>query len=303
MIMKKAITIFLAFVIVLLLTGCRGGGATTDTTEPASVATTALKIEEVSEENVSTNQFDAETAIYVTPSELYDEVKLNPVRAKLNTYIIHCPNIIIKDGYIYYRGICVYLPLEDLVNLNSGDSITFIGKITDIVEVDEYIGGGKFSHTEIVFGEASLCSYLQESVSVDVYPEYTTLSEDEVKNLIDTFGGNIHWTEGSCPYLINNRLSFRLIEKDEVPEVLCSGTWNGKYYSEPLKEITTEFHEDGTVTETENGKEYNWKWSYMDGLDFPTTGGDTFEIRMLNEDTLVFYSMGTANNPRWILYR
>lgn len=155
--MKKGITIMLALVMVLSLAACGGGSATTNT--PAATeapATPEDNHDKIPNEDMSTKQFDEENAITTTPEQLYEEIKLNPLRAKSNTYIISCHDIAIKDEYITNKNLRIYLPTEEIINLNTGDNVVFIGRITDIVEENEYYGGGKFTTTWIEFGEAAI---------------------------------------------------------------------------------------------------------------------------------------------------
>lgn len=63
------------------------------------------------------------------------------------------------------------------------------------------------------------------------------------------------------------------------------------------------FKKDGSLIETEGGQENKWDWKNVGGLEFPTGTGRNYEIRKINDSTLVFYRNNTQYSPEWVLYR
>ena len=102
--MKRLLALILAAVLVLSLVACGGG------------------------EN---NVIDEENAIEATPVEVYEDVQENEARALQNTYKVTGEIDTIESDCCQLDNLTVYLPTDTLVNLNVGDTITFIGVISD----------------------------------------------------------------------------------------------------------------------------------------------------------------------------
>ena len=77
------------------------------------------------------NVIDEENAIEATPVEVYEDVQENEARALQNTYKVTGEIDTIESDCCQLDNLSVYLPTDTLANLNVGDTITFIGVISD----------------------------------------------------------------------------------------------------------------------------------------------------------------------------
>ena len=131
--MKKAISLLLALVLCLSLCACGGGNDAPETTE-ASTETISP------EETVMTKEEMLEQAVEINIDDLVYGSLSNPVKGQVE----YCNKIMLISGYITliatdhieigsnYR-IDIYLPVEEIVNFETGQKITVVGQTTDEV--------------------------------------------------------------------------------------------------------------------------------------------------------------------------
>lgn len=151
--MKKTITILLALVMVLSLAACGGGSQPTSTPAPAATAEpTPEPTPEPTEEPKATKEdllAEAEKADMV---DLQNAVYDNKVKAKqdyCNTPIAVTGKAIkIEDNYVIIcdSQVCLdaYLSIDDLVKIETQNTITVVGIISDITELEMEWGGSNF---------------------------------------------------------------------------------------------------------------------------------------------------------------
>lgn len=120
--MKKVLALVLALVLVLSLAACGEGSG-----------------------GEKPHNLDAENAIVETPVHIYDDAMENLAKVKKNTYIMDCLVDKITDSYIECGNLIIYLSEDELANLNRGDEVAIIGKVTECKE-----------EIYLVFGEAEL---------------------------------------------------------------------------------------------------------------------------------------------------
>ena len=139
--MKKAIFILLVLVMVLSLAACNDGSASVPTAD-----TTSTEVESF--------QFDVANAVVETPKHIYKDAEENQARAKQTTYIFACEVDTINDTFFTCRNLEICLPTEELANLNVGDSIAIIGRITEFKEETNI--AGTFPYGKVEFSLPSL---------------------------------------------------------------------------------------------------------------------------------------------------
>lgn len=141
--MKKTISLLLALVMCLSLCACGGGNDTPETTE-APTETNAL------EEAVPTKEELLAQALAVDYTTINNDSFENLAKAKS----LYCNATLKLDGTVYEIkedhvrignglswGVSVYLPTEELVDLEKWQRIVVVGKTTDeIIEEQSYAG-------------------------------------------------------------------------------------------------------------------------------------------------------------------
>lgn len=144
--MKKLLALILAAALALSLVACGGGSGAGDTNTPSGGNDNTT--------TGTTTQLDAENAIAETPRHIEKDVGENQARAMQNTYLIDCHIGTIADTYFTSDyGLQIYLPSEQLAQLNKGDNIAIIGQITDVKEETDANG---FKTKYIIFGIAEI---------------------------------------------------------------------------------------------------------------------------------------------------
>lgn len=257
-----------------------------------------VKAGELSSVQSAIREAAVESAIDVDLADLFSTAENNKAKAvqqyegKLGKVVVNALNI--EQNYFEYntslygftKSIMVFLPTATLAELTNGEQIQVVGQLANI-------NSSGFS--------------IINAFIIDDYVATASFTDDEVADAIKNFGddgdGHISWVEGSFPFFIDNRLSFTLVEGTDADELLCSTKWNAKYYVQPELEITMTFKEDGSLIETEDGSENNWEWKNVGGLEFPADTGRYYEIRKVNDNTLVFYEDRTQYHPEWVLYK
>ena len=135
--MKKSIAMLLALVMCLSLCACSGGSETPKATEEATKATEAPTEPTMSKEDMLA------AAEVVTPSQITQDTNSNIAKAKQ----LYCGKVLevtgrvaaVKEDYVEIgvdskangTVIDVYLPLEELVLLASGQKVTIVGKTNE----------------------------------------------------------------------------------------------------------------------------------------------------------------------------
>lgn len=151
--MKKLIALLLAVVMALSVCAC----AETDNSD--SLTESTIDAKNTAEESVpdgSDKSVLAENAIVETPKHIYSEVMDNQARAMQNTYLFKCNVGTITDSYFETSNIRICLPLDELAQLNKGEEIAILGKITEVAEEKYSDGLYASSTTMIIFGEAQI---------------------------------------------------------------------------------------------------------------------------------------------------
>lgn len=151
----------------------------------------------------------------------------------------------------------------------------------------------------------------------------TTAVKEEVniQEMIQQFGddgdGKITWDEGSFPYFIDNKESFKMLSSSEIQENII-GTWTIK--DKFGDEFEHTFNADNTATTMYSGTESNAYWLVEDDyFYFGTSTGEIdtdrntrMEIRQVEENVWIIYEADTGSyngmeyemtDPYAILYR
>lgn len=202
--MKKAISLLLALVMCLSLCACGSGNDTPETTE-APTETTAPEETVMSKEemlSIATNHYS-----YPLSAEISENIAkanatyLNQTVSIMGVSIseINLDHVVVKQGYTQYN---IYLPSEELAELNKGDYVRVVGTITkfdtfsesqegmtwDMVSVDMKPAHIVDKHFEL---ENGLFSYIQTDENgkkycflfgpklVDNYGNYIVYFSDE----------------------------------------------------------------------------------------------------------------------------
>lgn len=257
-----------------------------------------VKAGDLSSAQSSIRKASVKSAIDVDLAELFSTAKNNKAKAaqqyegKLGKVVVNVMNI--EKYYFDYattscgsiKSIKVFLPTTTLAELTNDERIQVVGQLSNVDS-----SGFSIYNAFIIDDYVATASFTDEEIA------------DAIKNFHDDGDGHIYWTEGSFPFFIDNRLSFTLVEGSDADALLCSTKWNAKYYAQPEKEITMTFKEDGSLIETEGDHKNNWDWKNVGGLDFPTGSGRNYEIRKVNDNTLVFYQNDAQHSPHWVLYK
>ncbi len=139
---KRFLALLLAAVLPLSLTACGGNGNGAGSSDGASAEATTSKEELL------------EQAENITFTELLTALQENKLRAQ-ETYVgnvytySECVTAIEEDYAELSGSVKVYLPKDDLMNLNVDERITVVGTIDslDLTETSETINGFEFSST------------------------------------------------------------------------------------------------------------------------------------------------------------
>ena len=185
------------------------------------------------------------------------------------------------------RSLEVCLPSEVLATLTNGEKITVLGEL--IVQ-------------------SSSTAVLKDAFIVDEsYISEKTFDEETVQKVIDDFNfddseGNISWDEGSAPFLIENRMSFKKITQSSFIDEM-SGKWFAKHYVTPEEEWSVEFKSDSPATVYKPEETVEWKYRFEgDNIYFPTSSTECYEVRKVSEKLVVFYD-SSGEVPNWIMYK
>lgn len=144
--MKKFLSLLLAAMMLLSFAACSGGGKTAEATQEPTEAPTAEPTEEPKE---TMEEMLAEAA-EVDFGDITHESINNLARAKslycnktllLSEYIVTIESDHIEIGTSQYV-IDVYLPLEDMINLQENQMVTIVGETDDSYETTTSVSGG-----------------------------------------------------------------------------------------------------------------------------------------------------------------
>ena len=116
-----------------------------------------------------------EDAVDATARDVYDAVQENEARAMQTTYRVTGSVDEINADHCVIDSLRVYLPAEELAELNPGDTLTFIGAVSGTEEETVTMGGGSHTTTWIDFADAQRTE-TPESALATAAP--TVLDED-----------------------------------------------------------------------------------------------------------------------------
>jgi len=153
--MKKLLALMLAAALALSLVACGGDSGAGDNNTPSGGEDSAPG------ETTMTKEEMLEVAETVSGDDMEADYQANQARARLT----YCDKPLLIESLFVWQvtsdhaevlassdsgstSIDVYLPLEDLVEIEKGDYISFVGIISDIQEIeDETSGWGLFNST------------------------------------------------------------------------------------------------------------------------------------------------------------
>ena len=128
--------------------------------------------------------------------------------------------------------------------------------------------------------------------------------EVNIQEMIQQFGddgdGKITWEEGSFPYFIDNKESFKVLSGSEIQENII-GTWTIR--DKFGDEFEHTFNADNTATTMYSGTESNAYWLVEDDyFYFGTSAGEIdtdrntrMEIRQVEENVWIIYEADTGS--------
>ena len=144
--MKKAISLLLALVLCLSLCACGSGNDTPETTEAPTETTspevTVMTKEEMLEQALEAQLHEVENEFHENLAKAKQEY-CNKV-LKLTGRIANIAEDHIELGTGWYT-VDVYLPIEDLITLQTQQQVTIVGQTTDVIEKDS----NEISHLEM----------------------------------------------------------------------------------------------------------------------------------------------------------
>ena len=129
--MKKVLALMLALVLVLSLAACGGGSSSNGNSSEGK------KDDASSEVETTVSKLDASNAITEIPKHIHNDAHDNLAKVMQNTYIMKCKVDSISGDYCTCDGFHIYLSVDELVNLNKGDEIAIIGKLSSANEFRE----------------------------------------------------------------------------------------------------------------------------------------------------------------------
>lgn len=162
-------------------------------------------------DNISTSDtsksLNIEDAITETPRHIFKDVEANQAKAMQNTYLFEVVvgditgeyfeggnNSVTMSSTTYYvsTNVRVYLPVDQLAELTSGETVAIIGKITDVIKDSNQLTG-----TFVVFGEANL----YDGEVAEVPPREDEIYTGLLKGKNDSYDGYWNIQIGDDPYL------------------------------------------------------------------------------------------------------
>lgn len=167
----------------------------------------------------------------------------------------------------------------------------------------------------------ALASFMCISLCACGGSETASKEEVNIQEMIQQFGddgdGKITWEEGSFPYFIDNKESFKLLSGSEIQENII-GTWTIR--DKFGDEFTHTFNADNTAITMYSGTESNAYWLVEeDYFYFGTSTGEIdtdrntrMEIRQVEENVWIIYEADTGSyegmeyemdDPYAILYK
>ena len=140
------------------------------------------------------------------------------------------------------KALRVYLDTNEIAKLENFEEITVLGKLINVTTTPELV----------------------DAFIIDPYVEEKTYTDDELKDIINNYGGSggdghISWNEGSFPFFIDNRLEFKVINEALFYNEL-SGNWIGKHYldgDESHFDINFSAENEAYVCK-DDSEEYKW---------------------------------------------
>lgn len=187
--MKKVLPLILAAALMLSLASCAN---TNDESGNSDHTSKSLNIED---------------AITETPRHIFKDVEANQAKAMQNTYLFEVVvgditgeyfeggnNTVTMSSTTYYvsTNVRVYLPVEQLAELTSGETVAVIGKITDVVK-----DSSQLTSTFVVFGEANL----YDGEVAEVAPREDEIYTGLLKGKNDSYDGYWNIQIGDDAYL------------------------------------------------------------------------------------------------------
>lgn len=291
--MRRIMALILALVMCMSLCACGGKDEPTQQEGASTVA-----------EDITVPEYSKEELVASTPfldlDEMWITIDTNQAKAKL-TYdqkMFQVKVTVLNIGTDYFdyifkyndgitKSFKVYIPTEELATLTNNSHITVLGKL-------------------VISGSSA---YLKDAFVVeDSIVEKQTFDDETVQNAIDNYdpnnAGKIDWEKGSCPFFIDNRMSFEELTADTFLKEM-EGEWFGKEYSAATKTRQIVFTSNSTADVSENGGTvYEWKYSFVGNLlKFPEAASKTYEVRKVSDRLVVFYAETVDYVPYWILYK
>lgn len=187
--MKKILFLVLTVALMLSLTAC-GGNANNE-----------------SDNDDTGTLLNVEGAITETPRHIFKDVEANQAKAMQNTYLFEVVvgditgeyfeggnNSVTMSSTTYYvsTNVRVYLPVEQLAELTTGETVAIIGKITDVVK-----DSSELTSTFVIFGEANL----YDGEVAEVAPREDEIYTGLLKGKNDSYEGYWNIQIGDDSYL------------------------------------------------------------------------------------------------------
>lgn len=273
--MKKFIAIIMILTMCISMAAC--GGADPKAKEAELVASTPMLDLDELWYSIYANEANAKMN--------YDgkmfQVKVTALNIGTDSF-----EYIYKDAFGSMKYFEVYMPTETLATLTSGENITVLGELR--------LSGSSAS--------------LHDAFIVDDSNSSKSAFDDEtVQEAIDNYWpdkhGNVDWNSGSCPFFIENRLSFMKLDSTNFFSEM-EGAWIGtdRMRNSEDEHWDFEFTSDSTVNVTEDGNG-PFEWSYTVEGDRLKFAGDPYEVRKVSDRLVVFYANTIDYVPYWILYK
>ncbi len=185
-----------------------------------------------------------------------------------------------EDSKTYFQSLLfrVYLPLEELARLQTGDTISIVGKIDHFGTEEASVNGTTYAKK---FYE------MKDVYSIDPFENVS------LQSMIEAFG-----QDSANEYFRHYRKSYEAITNETFLSVFGEVVWNATYYMQPDKDITAQFRKDGTVAYTEDGSAAVWDWQFAgDALCFSNR---EYDARKIDDNTIVLYFTEGYNKPHWL---
>lgn len=314
--MKRFSALILTAALALSLTACGGGGEntssagskTSNSSNSISGAETKLTYEELlenatvmsgSELSVAqSNKIKMQQLIgnsYIVPGRVWsvetDYCILQPVIPEVN----NGKKTIYEFGNFLYLN--VYLPVETMAELTSGQEITVVGTITETGSEDMPFEGTVLPVNTIVMKDAYQCTEEDRLKYISGYDS----SPETVMEMAKIFGNdgdnNVSWKENSFPYFDEMRGLFSVMSDEQIKDTMV-GKWITIDYIDDSGDTRERiFYEDGTGIKQEHKddpeEEYgDFYWSVENGLNIGYKPGEvrvTWQMYQASDDVLVYY--------------